>query len=112
MWRFISRTRASSYYRYARDFIAHRMGLPGAKQLNADIPPLLSKRLQLLNLDPAYVTIAQPETLRSLSKACRDCAHTKACAADLGAGQVNAGMDTYCANGDKIDDLVIRRANG
>jgi hypothetical protein len=112
MWRLINGTRASSYYRNMREFIAHRYGSPSARQLNAKLPELLSKRLRLLGLDPTYVAVAQPETLRRLSETCGNCTHTGACATDLGVGNVTVGMDSYCANGDKIDDLVIKRSNG
>jgi hypothetical protein len=112
MWRTISSTGATGYYRKMREFVAHWIGSPSARQLHANFPPLLSKRLRLLGLDPTYVTVAQPETLRRLSETCRSCAHTDACAADLGVENVAAGMDTYCANGEMIDDLVIKRSAG
>ena len=112
MWRLINSTRTSGYYRNIRDFIAHWYGSPSVRQLNAKIPPLLSTRLRLLRLDPTFVAVAQPDTLRKLSERCRDCAHTDVCAADLEVDNVDAGMDSYCANGDMIDDLVIKRNNG
>ena len=112
MWRSINSTGATGYFRNMRDFIAQWIGSQRARQLNGNFPPLLSKRLRLLGLDPSYVTVAQPETLRRLSETCRNCAHTDVCATDLGDENVAAGMDTYCANGEMIDELVIKRANG
>jgi hypothetical protein len=112
MWRVFNRTRAPAFYRKMRDVMANWHGFLRARPLNATPPPLLSKRLQLLGLDPAFVAVAQPDTLRSLSETCRDCAHTEVCAADLGVENVAVGMDTYCANGEMIDDLVIKRADG
>jgi hypothetical protein len=112
MWHRMNSMRASAYHRNIRDVIVHWLGSLNAKRLIAQPPPLLSKRLQLLGLDPTYVAVAQPETLRRLSETCRNCGHTEACAADLGVDNVNAGMDSYCANGDIIDDLVIKRTTG
>jgi hypothetical protein len=112
MWDIFKSDRATIYYQNMRDRIAQWFCSPSARQLHATFPPLLSKRLQLLGLDPTFIAVAQPETLRRLSDSCRDCAHTEACATDLGVDNVAAGMDSYCANGDMIDDLVIKRANG
>jgi hypothetical protein len=112
MWRVFKSTRPAEFFRNMRDFTAHWRRSVSAKQLIANPPPLLSKRLRLLGLDPTFVAVAQPDALRRLSEGCRDCAHTDQCAADLGADNVNAGMDSYCANGDIIDDLVIKRAIG
>jgi hypothetical protein len=112
MWRVVKSTRTAEYFRRMRDFIARWHGSASARQLIAHPPPLLSKRLRLLGLDPTFVAVAQPETLRRLSETCANCANTDACASDLGVDNVAAGMDSYCANGDLIDDLVIKRANG
>jgi hypothetical protein len=112
MWRVLKSNRATRYYRNMRNFIAHWQRSARAKPSIANPPTLLSKRLRLLGLDPSFVVVAQPETLRRLSESCRDCAHTDQCAADLGADNANAGMDSYCANGDRIDDLVIKRSRG
>jgi Family of unknown function (DUF6455) len=112
MWHVFKNTRTAAWYRIMRYSIAHWHGSLSGRRLIANPPPLLSKRLQLLGLDATYVAVAQPETLRNLSERCRDCAHTDECAGDLAVDNAAAGMDSYCANGDMIDDLVIKRANG
>lgn len=102
--------RSSFCYQNLRNVVARWRGSRKAKLLDANTPPLLLERLRQLRLDPEYVAVAQPNTLRSLSVSCRECAHKKVCAADLAAGNSAAGMDTYCANGEIIDNLVVMRA--
>lgn len=112
MWRYFQSITIPGNFRRMRDAVSRWLGSLGATRLPPDPPPLLLKRLDLLGLDPKFIAAEQPALLRGLSDTCSNCAHTEACAADLAANNVAAGMDTYCANGDTIDDLVIQRANG
>ncbi len=103
---------ASAYYSRLQNVIVRWLSSLRPRRLNVNPPPLLAKRLQLLGLDPTFIAVTQPSILRNLAARCRDCTHTDACAADLGAENAAGGMDSYCANGDIIDDLVIKRATG
>jgi hypothetical protein len=98
MWRVVKRIRASGFY--------------ARKRVHSDAPRLLERRLRLLRLEPAFMAIEQPDILRRLANTCGNCAHTDACAADLAVNDVAAGMDSYCANGETLDELVIKRATG
>jgi hypothetical protein len=69
---------------------------------------LLPQRLQLLGIDPEFVTHAAPTTSRDLVRVCASCRAFRRCARDLARGDAQAGMDGYCLNGPTIDALMVR----
>ena len=69
---------------------------------------LLPQRLQLLGIDPEFLKHAAPTTFRDLARVCASCKASRRCARDLARGNVQAGMDGYCLNGQSIDALTVR----
>ena len=93
--------------------IASDVGLNGdelVRLCGSHIGPseLLPQRLQLLGIDPEFVTHAAPATFRDLARVCASCKASRRCARDLARGDVQAGMDGYCLNGPTIDALTVR----
>jgi hypothetical protein len=67
---------------------------------------LLPQRLEALGLDPLYLKKAERATYRDLEAACSRCSKWRVCARDLARGDVQAGMDSYCLNGDTLDHML------
>jgi hypothetical protein len=91
---------------------ASDVGLSGGDDLRHlcrnDFAPseLLPQRLQLLGIDPEYVRHALPTTFRDLVRVCASCQASRSCARDLARGDVQAGLEAYCLNGQTIDALT------
>jgi len=93
--------------------IASDVGLNGddlVRLCGSHIGPseLLPRRLQLLGIDPDFVRHAAPTTFNDLARVCAFCKASRHCARDLARGNVQAGMDGYCLNGQSIDALTVR----
>lgn len=71
---------------------------------------LLPLRLELLGLDPGYVTSALTATYRNLERKCAMCTAWRRCTRDLAKGDAQSGMDTYCLNSETIDALTVDQA--
>jgi hypothetical protein len=96
----------------SQDIDASFSGFPLITRPNAGPDVLLIERLRLLGIDPAYVAAAQHETLLSLQKNCTRCANWRQCARDLGQGNVQQGMKSYCVNAEMIDHLLVDKLRG
>jgi hypothetical protein len=94
--------------------IAQDVGLSGGdlKSLacgHAGPSELMPKRLQALGLDPAFFKYARTATYRDMERVCGTCKSWRRCARDLGKGDVQVGMQSYCLNAVTIDALTIYR---
>jgi hypothetical protein len=92
--------------------IACEVGLSGGdlRQLcRSDFAPseLLPQRMEQLGIDVEFVRQASPMTFRDLSSVCGACGASRRCARDLARGDVQSGLDTYCANGATLDTLQV-----
>jgi hypothetical protein len=85
---------------------------PMAPERKADRESLLDQRLRALRLDPAYFAVAEPTLYRSLQSTCSQCPSTLQCAGDLARGDVQVGHESYCPNGQAIDELYVGIAPG
>lgn len=72
---------------------------------------LLPRRLQLLGIDPEFLRQESPTLLNDLARVCASCRESSRCARDLGAGNVQVGMATYCLNAPTIDLLTASRSH-
>ena len=94
--------------------IAHDVGLSAAALQRAvgnhpGPSELMPLRLQQLGLDPGFVKHAQSAAYRDLQRVCATCKSWRRCARDLGRGDVQAGMESYCPNAPTIDALTLDR---
>jgi hypothetical protein len=72
---------------------------------------LLPQRLRLLNIDPEFVRRDAPALFKDLARVCASCRESRRCGRDLGVGDVQTGMTTYCLNAPTIDLLTAHRSN-
>jgi hypothetical protein len=73
---------------------------------------LMPRRLEQLGLDVDYLRVCRAATYQELERVCAACQGWRQCARDLAAGDVQAGMGTYCGNTPVIDELVADRPPG
>ena len=77
---------------------------------NSDGPSeLLPQRLELLGIDAEYVRQAMPTTFRDLARVCAACQASRRCRRDLGRGDAQVGLESYCLNAPTIDVLTVSR---
>lgn len=86
----------------ARDLRALECSHPGPSEL-------MPRRLEQLGLDPAYVKLFHGSIHQDLQRVCASCKGWRLCARDLGKGDVQTGMQTYCLNAPTIDALILER---
>jgi len=72
---------------------------------------LMPQRLKQLGLDPSYIRHALPVAYRDLERVCSHCRSWQRCARDLGNGDVQSRMDSYCLNAGTIDALTVEQVN-
>ena len=68
---------------------------------------LMPERMRQLGLDPVFVASAHAATFRDLARVCANCDSWRQCARDLEKGDVQAGMNRYCANTPTLDALAV-----
>ncbi len=77
-----------------------RCGHPGPSEL-------MPERMRQLGVDPVYLANAHAATFRDMARVCANCGSWRQCARDLEKGDVQAGMNSYCANTPTLDALSV-----
>jgi uncharacterized protein DUF6455 len=68
----------------------------------------LPKMLEVLGIDEAAISRAQPALLRDMERVCSFCKHKRQCNQELAAGTAPSNYVEYCGNADAIDELRLK----